>query len=77
MAKARYQVGQRVGVALLRGSTDMSFEAVITDLPAGASPYYRGTDPAGETMLFVEREVVTTLPPARDVASMEAWLNGR
>jgi hypothetical protein len=77
MAEPGYALGQRVGVALLRGSTGLSFEAVITDLPAGASPYYSGTDPTGETVLFVEREIVTTLPPARDVASVEAWLNGR
>jgi len=81
MAEPKYRIGQRVGVALVRGSRDFdpitNFEAVITEVPEGASPYFVGTNPTGETVLFFEREIVTTLPTAQDVESVEAWLNGR
>ena len=78
---AEYTIGQRVGVALVRGSREHDFTAVITEVPEGRSPYYvgTGTDAAGDPseFLFYEREIVTTLPSADDVESVEAWLNGR
>ena len=73
---ARYEVGQRVGVALVRGSRDWDYDTVIEAVPAGASPYFQGKA-AGESIYFTEREIVTTLPAGSDVESVEAWLNGR